>query len=202
MQQSVDDFFHEIRVLAKKQHAFAWLVKSRKINSLTVIILMIWLLILHLLIVPIDTSTDPGKRDLMEALLEVGEKLFAFIAITTKTYCWRLATFGFVTGFSIVMKGLEVHFDPAPTCVAGPNWAFAKALTARAFKHIAYTVRLTPATKAWESLVLEAIRELRHLSTKQFGLKSMWAASHYQQYLLDHQQLRIKIEKGPRARNP
>lgn len=151
---------------------------------------------------PIDTSTDAGKRDLVEALLEVGEKLIAFIAITAKTYFWRLATFGFVTGFSIVKKGLEVHFDPAPARVAGPNWAFAGALTAKAFEHIAYTVRLTPASKAWESLDLESIRESRHLSTEQFVRRSMWAASHYQQYLLDQQQLRVKIDKGPMAGNP
>lgn len=101
---------------------------------------------------PIDTVTEPGKRDLIEASLEVREKFFAFIAVTAKTYFWRVATFAFVAGFSIIKKGLEVHFDPAPARVAGPNWAFAGTLTAKAFEHLAYAVRLTPASKAWESL--------------------------------------------------
>lgn len=160
---------------------------------------MIWLLILLGSIAPINTTIEPGRRDVIEASLEVGEKFFAFLAVTAKTYFWRLATFGFIAGFSIIKKGLEVHFGPAPARVAGRNWAFAGALTAKAFEQLAYAVRLTPASKAWESLHLESLSESNYISTEQWVPRCMWAASHYQQHLLDQQKLRIKIDKDPRV---
>lgn len=147
-------------------------------------------------------ATDPGKRNVIEASLEVAEKFFAFIAVTAKNYFWRLATFGFVAAFSIIKKGLEVHVDPAPARVAGPNWAFAGALTAKDFEHLAYAVSLTPASKAWDSLQFESVRESEYLSAEQWVRRTMWAASHYQEYLLDQQRLRIKIDRGPRTGNP
>lgn len=160
---------------------------------MTALILGIWLIILLGSILPINAGTDAGKRDLIEALLGVGEKFLAFAAVTAKTYWWRLATFGFVAGFSVIKKGLEVHVDPAPNRVAGPNWAFAGALTAKAFEHIAYAVRLTPASKAWDSTILES----KHISAEQWVRRSMWAASYYREYLLIQQGLRIKFDKRP-----
>ncbi|KAL0630891.1 hypothetical protein Q9L58_010255 [Maublancomyces gigas] len=55
-----------------------------------------------------------------------------------------------------MLEGLEVHVVPAPERVAGPNWAFAGALPAKALEHIAYAMRLTPASKAWDSVVRES----------------------------------------------
>lgn len=106
-----------------------------------------------------------------------------------------------MAGFSIVKKGLEVHIDLSPARIAGPNWAFAGALTAKAFEHIAYAVRLSPASKAWDTLHLQPIRESKHLSTEQWIRRSIWAARHYQDYLVDEQELRIKIDNGPRTGN-
>lgn len=123
-----DAFFNEMNHLARKQHALAWLSKSWVINSLTGLILAIWFIILLGSILPIDTGTNAGKRDPIETFLEVGEKFFAFTAVTAKTYWWRLVTFAFVAGFSTIKKGLEVHVDPAPDRVAGANWAFAGAI--------------------------------------------------------------------------
>lgn len=118
-------------------------------------------------------ATDPSRRGVIEASIEGGEKFIAFIAVTAKTYFWRLTTFGFIAGFSIIKKGLELHFDPARGRIAGPNWAFAGALTAKAFEHLAYGVCLTPASKAWESLHLESLRESIYLSTEQWVRRSM-----------------------------
>lgn len=116
--------------------------QSRLINSLTAIILGIWLIFLLASTLPLDIATDLGKRDLIEALLEICEKV---PAVTAKTYLWR-----FAAAFAVVKKGLEVHVDPAPERVAGTNLAFIGALVAKAFEHIAYAVRLTPASKAWD----------------------------------------------------
>lgn len=56
-----------------KQHAMAWLSKSRQVNFLTALTLAIWFLILLGSIFPLDLANEAGKRDLIEATLEVGE---------------------------------------------------------------------------------------------------------------------------------
>lgn len=189
-------FFQEANTFARKRHWASFLSKSRLINSLTAVILGIWLIVLLASVLPADMATNAGKRDLTELVLEVGEKLCAFVAVTAKTYTWRLATFGLVAAFSIVKKGLEVHVDPAPERVAGPNWAFAGALVAKAFEHLAYAVRLTPASRAWDFLETQPTRESLHLSVEQWARRSLWAANYYREILLNEQLLRTAV--GPR----
>lgn len=104
--------------------------QSLLINSLTAIILGIWLIFLLASTLPLDIATDLGKRDLIEALLEICKKVPAFAAVTSKTYLWR-----FAAAFAVIKKGLEVHVDPAPERVAGINLAFIGALVAKAFEH-------------------------------------------------------------------
>lgn len=167
--------------------------KSALINSSTAIILGIWLVILFASIHPIEIGADASKRDLIEAALEVGEKSLAFAAVTAKTYWWRLTTFAFVAAFAVVKEAVEVHFDPAPERVAGVNRAFAGALTAKALEHIAYAVRLTPASKAWDS----GIHESKYISPEQWVRRSLWAGYYYQNYLLMQHKRRLEIEMQP-----
>lgn len=99
-------------------------------------------------ILPITTTTKAGKRDLVEVVVEVGEKRAGFAAATAKSYFWRVTTFALVAVYSILKKGLEVHVDTAPDRVESWSWAFLGALAAKGFEHLAYAMRLAPAPKA------------------------------------------------------
>ncbi|KAL0639025.1 hypothetical protein Q9L58_001907 [Maublancomyces gigas] len=187
------DFFQAVESHGRYQQDAMLLSKTGYVNLLTGATLAIWIIILITSILPIRPTTNPGKRDLSEALLEVGEKMVGFAAVTAKSFAWRVVTFCIVAGYSILKKRLEIHVDTALKRSASPTWAFIGPLVAKAFEHLAYAIRLAPASRAWAFLHERPDRQSRYISSEQWARRCLWADGQYRQFLREKQECRGKI---------
>lgn len=167
------------------------LSKSAFVNVITLCILIIWAITLITSITPVNIRTKPGRRDLVEALLELGEKMLYFNSITAKSQFWQVGCFCIVAVYAVVKKGLEVHVDTAPERVVNSSWAFIGALVAKAIEYLAYAARLQPASKAWNFWVrgeAQSGRKMTYLSTEQLARRHLWPGEFFRKHLLDNYQ--------------
>lgn len=178
------EFVRVIDHFAMNHQPVALLSKSIMTNVLTISTLVIWSIVLVTSILPVTTTTNAGKRDLVETVLEIGEKCLGFAAATSKSYLWRVITFALFAGYAILKKGLEVHMDTAPERVACSRWSFVGALAAKALEHLAYAVRLTPASRAWNFCDNTKAWGARGLSVEQVARRRIWAVGYYKSELL------------------
>lgn len=148
------EFVRVIDHFAMNHQPIALLSKSIMTNVLTISTLAIWSIVLVTSILLVTTTTNAGKRDLVETVLEIGGKCLGFAAATAKSYLWRVITFALFAGYAILKKGLEVHVDTAPESRA---WNFCDN------------------TKAWGA---------RGLSVEQVARRRIWAVGYYKSELL------------------
>lgn len=162
------------------------LSKSKIRNMITISILGVWLTMLLTSITPINVITVAAVRDLVEAVLEIVEKIVYFIGATTTSSHARLMMFVTTALFAVAKKILEIYVDPAPERKVNGSWAFVGAVVAKLVEYVVYAVRFEPASRAWRFWVRGAgshRQDVSWLSEEQLARRHLWARNYFKEQL-------------------